>query len=189
MCLMKALDDIFRKPPFSALAPSWLWSNRAWKVSLGGVPRLLMPIFTVFHVHSRQEQVNKIHPDKRSYSLRPRRISMPVHTMSQDSSHSYAAVEVVHMVDRSPFHYVVAVLCPILLFVECHDYGIFPLLRHPSKILTTIPSSFRRRAILRQLIGDSIRSNQPFLSPTSGWRLSAPASLAKLLATCSRATG
>ena len=38
--LKKALDEIFRKQPFSALAPSWLWSNRAWKVSLGGVPRL-----------------------------------------------------------------------------------------------------------------------------------------------------
>ena len=38
--IKKALDDIFRKPPFSALAPSWLWSNRAWKVSIGGVPRL-----------------------------------------------------------------------------------------------------------------------------------------------------
>ena len=37
--LKKVLDEIFRKPPFSALAPSWLWSNRAWKVSLGGVPR------------------------------------------------------------------------------------------------------------------------------------------------------
>ena len=38
--LKKALDEIFRKSPFSALAPFWLWSNRTWKVSLGGVPRL-----------------------------------------------------------------------------------------------------------------------------------------------------
>ena len=38
--LKKPLDEIFRKLPFSALAPPWLGSNRAWKVSLGNVPRL-----------------------------------------------------------------------------------------------------------------------------------------------------
>ena len=37
MRLKKALDKIFRKPPLSALAPSWLWT---WKVRLGAVPRL-----------------------------------------------------------------------------------------------------------------------------------------------------
>ena len=40
MRLRKARDEIFRTPLFSALASSSLWSNRAWKVSLGGVPRL-----------------------------------------------------------------------------------------------------------------------------------------------------
>ena len=44
---------------------------------------------------------------------------------------------------------VVAALCPILLFVEYHDDGIFPLLRHlapPPQIRTTTSSSLRRRA-------------------------------------------
>ena len=44
---------------------------------------------------------------------------------------------------------VVAALCPILLFVEYHDDGILPLLRHPPpppQIRTTISNSLRRRA-------------------------------------------
>ena len=44
---------------------------------------------------------------------------------------------------------IVAALCPIFLFVEYHDDGIFPLLRHlapPPQIRTTISSSLRRRA-------------------------------------------
>ena len=43
---------------------------------------------------------------------------------------------------------VVAAVCPILLFVEYHDDGIFPLLRHlaPPQIRTAISSSLRRRA-------------------------------------------
>ena len=43
---------------------------------------------------------------------------------------------------------VVAALCPVLLFVEYHDDGIFPLLRHlaPLQIRTTVSSSLRRRA-------------------------------------------
>ena len=42
---------------------------------------------------------------------------------------------------------VVAALCPILLFMEYHDDGILPLLRHlaPPQIRTTILSSLRRR--------------------------------------------
>ena len=31
---------MFRKPPFSALVPFWLWGNRAWKVRRRGVARL-----------------------------------------------------------------------------------------------------------------------------------------------------
>ena len=62
---------------------------------------------------------------------------------------------------------VVAALCPILLFMEYHDDGIFPLLRHlapPLQIQTTMSSSPRRRAgspfegDLEQLNGDSVQS-------------------------------
>ena len=51
---------------------------------------------------------------------------------------------------------VVAVLCPILLFVEYHDDAIFLLLRHlaPPQIRTTISSSLRRRA------GSPLRMNE-----------------------------
>ena len=43
---------------------------------------------------------------------------------------------------------------------------------------------------LEQLNGGSVRSDSLFFrSPTSGWRLSTPASWAELVAACSRATG
>ena len=62
---------------------------------------------------------------------------------------------------------VVAALCPILLFMECHDDGIFPLLRHlapPSNTNDDIKQSPARGGItvegdLEQLNGDSVRSD------------------------------
>ena len=91
---------------------------------------------------------------------------------------------------------VVAALCPILLFAEYHDDGMFPLLRHlpPLQIETTVLSSLRRRAgsPLKVVLNSSTETpsvRQPFRSPTSGRRLSAPVSWAELVAACSRATG
>ena len=89
---------------------------------------------------------------------------------------------------------VVTALCPILLFVEYHDDGIFPLLRHLAPPPNTnddtehcpAQGGITAEGDLEQLNGDSVRSDS--LSPMSGWRLSAPASWAKLLAACSPAT-
>ena len=62
---------------------------------------------------------------------------------------------------------VVAALCPILLFVEYHDDGIFPLLRHLASSLNTnddVEQSPAQGGItiegdLEQLNGNSVRSN------------------------------
>ena len=61
---------------------------------------------------------------------------------------------------------VVAALCPILLFVEYHDDGIFPLLRHhppPNKNDDIEKSPWQGEITvegdLEQLIGDSVRSD------------------------------
>ena len=45
---------------------SWLWSNRAWKVSLGGVPRLRYLRYTIYHTkrffapHAKWRNVDRI---------------------------------------------------------------------------------------------------------------------------------
>ena len=60
---------------------------------------------------------------------------------------------------------VVAALCPILLFKECHDDGIFPLLRHlapPPNTNDDIEQSPAQGGVtvegdLEQLNGDSVR--------------------------------
>ena len=75
--------------------------------------------------------------------------------------------------------------------MENHDDGIFPRLWHlapPPNTNDDMERSLAQGGItvegdLEQLNGDSAR--QPFHSPTSGWRLSAPASWAELLAACS----
>ena len=62
---------------------------------------------------------------------------------------------------------VVAALCPILLFVKCHDGGIFPLLRHlapPPNTNDDIEQSPAQGGIpvegdLEQLDRDSVRSD------------------------------